>query len=156
MSGDLLEKVYVNFKTLLIIFVIFIIRIYYIYITTTEIINVITVEDNSKVYIYIIIIEILEVAKLKIWGKLVKDNKIIKDEVVVLEDITDSINDDDEENLKLCVNQLCDSFDISKPYWLDANRREYCRRSKVTFNNNNFIEEIDFDRFIIEKLEEKM
>lgn len=79
-----------------------------------------------------------------------KDNKRISDEVVTV-DISGSY----EEQLKACLTELCYKLDIPKPYWLPKNAEEYNRRSKTSFNSDNFIEEIDFDKFIIEELEEK-
>lgn len=87
---------------------------------------------------------------LKIWAKVMKNNKIIKDEVV-----TSDIEGGYQENLKACITELCNRLDISKPYWLPANLEEYNKRSKTTFDQNNFIEEIDFDRFVIEELDTK-
>lgn len=85
---------------------------------------------------------------LKIWAKVMKNNKIIKDEVAI-SDIPGGY----QENLKACITELCNRLDISKPYWLSANLEEYNKRSKTTFNQNNFIEEIDFDRFVIVELD---
>lgn len=85
---------------------------------------------------------------LKIWGKIIKDNKIIIDDVAVC-DIEGSY----QENLKVCITELCNKFDIAKPYWLPANLEEYNRRSKASFNQDNFIEEINFDRFTIVELD---
>jgi hypothetical protein len=87
---------------------------------------------------------------LKIWGKVIKDNRIIKDEVAI-SDIEGTYQD----NLKACINELCYKFDISKPYWLPSNLDEYNKRSKTSFNEDNFIEEIDFDRFMIEEIDFK-
>lgn len=87
---------------------------------------------------------------IKIRGKVIKDNKIIKDAVVV-SDIEGSYQD----NLKQCINELCYKFDIQKPYWLPKNMEEYNKRSKTIFNYHNFMEEIDFDKFIIEELDIK-
>lgn len=85
---------------------------------------------------------------LKIWGKIVKNNKIIKDEVV-----TSDIDGTYQDNLKLCINELCNKFDISKPYWLPTNMEEYNRRGKTIFNMHNFMEDIDFDKFVIEEID---
>lgn len=87
---------------------------------------------------------------LKIWAKVMKNSKIIKDEVVTFD-----IEGGYQENLKACITELCNRLDISKPYWLPANLEEYNKRSKTTFDQNNFIEEIDFDRFVIEELDTK-
>lgn len=87
---------------------------------------------------------------LKLWGKLIESNKIIDQEVVVInEDI------EYEEELKKCIIELCYKFDIQKPYWLKKNLDEYNKIKKTTFTQDNFIEEIRFDRFQIEVLEEK-
>ena len=84
---------------------------------------------------------------LKIWGTLIKDNRIIRDEVA-----TSEIDASYQENLKTCITQLCYEFDIATPYWLKSNVNEYNKRHKVSFDENNFIEEIYFDKFIIEEL----
>jgi len=89
---------------------------------------------------------------LKIWGKLINDNRIIKDEVSISE-----IEGSYQDNLKACISELCYKFDIATPYWLKSNINEYNKRHKTSFDGNNFIEEISFDKFMIEelKLEEK-
>lgn len=84
---------------------------------------------------------------LKIWGKLIKDNRIIVDEVSMSQ-----LEDDYQENLKMCITELCYKFDIETPYWLKSNIHEYNKRHKTSFDENNFIEEIYFDKFMIEEL----
>lgn len=46
-------------------------------------------------------------------------------------------------------------LDIEKPFWLQNNLEEYNRTKKASFTQDNFIEEINFDRFEIHVLEEK-
>lgn len=84
---------------------------------------------------------------LKVWGKLIRDNRIIKDEVSVSE-----IEGSYQENLKACISELCYKFDISTPYWLKSNINEYNKRHKTSFDEHNFIEEISFDKFMIEEM----
>ena len=84
---------------------------------------------------------------LKIWGKLISNNRIIKDEVSMSE-----TEGNYQENLKACITELCYKFDISTPYWLKSNVNEYNKRHKTSFDENNFIEEICFDKFMIEEL----
>lgn len=86
---------------------------------------------------------------LRIWGRIIKDNKTLKDEVV-MSDLEGSYQD----NLKACINELCYKFDIAKPYWLSTNMEEFNRRGKTIFTKHNFIEEIDFDKLTIEELKE--
>lgn len=85
---------------------------------------------------------------LKIWGKVIKNSKIVKDDVVI------SDNEGSyQDNLKECLKELCYRFDIETPYWLPANVEEYNLRRKVSFNQDNFIDEIDFDKLMLEELE---
>ena len=87
---------------------------------------------------------------MRIWGKIIKDNRIIKNEVALSSNEVSY-----QDNLKVCIIELCEKMDISKPYWLPSNMAEYNKRSKTTFNLHNFIEDIDFDKFTIEELKEK-
>lgn len=84
---------------------------------------------------------------LKICGTLIKNNKIIRDIIV-----TSDIEGNYQDNLKACIFEICNKFDISKPYWLPVNLDEYNKKSKTKFTNNNFIDEINFDKLIIQEL----
>lgn len=87
---------------------------------------------------------------IRLWGKIIKDNKII------FECESEYKYDDLEyqEELKYCIQIVCAELDIQKPYWLNTNLKEYNRYKKTSFTQDNFIEEIDFDRFEIEILDE--
>ena len=87
---------------------------------------------------------------IKLWGKLINNNKILSQHVVVVNEAVDY-----EEELKNCLIELCYHFDIQKPYWLRKNLIEYNKIKKTSFTQDNFIEEIKFERFEIEVLEEK-
>ena len=50
--------------------------------------------------------------------------------------------------------QLPYHIDLGKPIWLDANVKEFQRRSKTRFGKDNFVEEIDFDYMEMQVLEE--
>jgi hypothetical protein len=90
----------------------------------------------------------MEAGMIRIWGRLMKNSKILKDAVV-----TSDIEGSYQEKLKECINELCNKFDIQKPYWLPTNMEEYNKRNKTIFNQHNFMEDIDFDKFIIEELD---
>lgn len=62
---------------------------------------------------------------------------------------------DFQEQLKKCIIKICNDLDIQKPYWLPKNLEEFNRLSKTSFNQDNFIEQISFDKFEIEVIEEK-
>ncbi|QUI20966.1 hypothetical protein HZI73_01045 [Vallitalea pronyensis] len=87
----------------------------------------------------------------KLWGKVYKENRMIKDTVVRM----------DEQNLSrdlltnTCMDKLCDIFDIQHPMWLKDNDKEYPVYGRTTFKQDHFIEEIDFDLFEIEIIEDE-
>ncbi|WP_203527779.1 hypothetical protein [Clostridium thermarum] len=87
---------------------------------------------------------------LRIWGKILKDNRIIKDTVV-----TSDIEGSYQDNLKACIVTICRELDIEKPYWLPNNLEEYNKRGKVIFDQNNFIDFINFDKLVVEELDSK-
>lgn len=86
----------------------------------------------------------------RIWGKLMKDNRMIEEEVVAY-----SSEENYEKNLEICIKEICNKLDISNPYWLPINFEEFEQMDKTTFNKHNFMEDIQFDKFIIEELDKK-
>lgn len=85
----------------------------------------------------------------RIWGKIFEKNHLIKDTVV---------EDDSSLNRTRKVfrglENVCRTFDLSVPIWLDKNVSEFQRRGKTRFGKDNFIEEIDFDYLEMQILEE--
>lgn len=86
----------------------------------------------------------------RLWGKEFKDNRLIKDIVIC---------DDDPESSRTskifgAVTQICLAFDLAEPIWLDSNIKEFQRRDKTRFTQDNFIESIDFDYLEIHVIEE--
>lgn len=87
---------------------------------------------------------------LRLWGKIVKNNQLI-----LSSESSYEFNDlEYQQQLKYCIQNLCAEFDIQKPYWLNTNLKEYNKYKKTSFTQDNFIEEIDFDKFEIEVLDE--
>jgi hypothetical protein len=87
---------------------------------------------------------------IKLWGKLITENRIENHYVTLCDE-----NIEYQQQLKECIVLLCYHFDIEKPYWLEKNLKEYNKMKKTSFTQDNFIEEIRFDRLEIEVLEEK-
>ena len=52
------------------------------------------------------------------------------------------------------IDEICDTYNLSKPIWLDATIEDFQRRSKTRLTQDNFIDEIDFDYLEIEVIEE--
>ena len=55
---------------------------------------------------------------------------------------------------KVDVTEICQTFDLSEPIWLDINIRDFKRHSKTRFTQDNFIDSIDFDYLEIQVIEE--
>ena len=86
----------------------------------------------------------------RMWGKLVRDNRVLRDEVIAIGDYRLSRT----QMVFQALEDLCYKFDLEKPIWLDANVQDFKRRSKTRFRQDNFIEHIEFDFFEIQVIEE--
>ena len=53
-----------------------------------------------------------------------------------------------------CLEDICYELDLEKPIWLDKNIDDFKRHSKTRFNQDNFIEHLNFDFLEIEVIEE--
>lgn len=86
----------------------------------------------------------------RLWAKVMKDNRMIDDMVVA--------NEDRElrrtQKVFAAIDEICDTYNLSKPIWLDATIEDFQRRSKTRLTQDNFIDEIDFDYLEIEVIEE--
>ena len=85
----------------------------------------------------------------RIWGKIFEKNHLIKDTVV---------EDDSSLNRTRKVfrglENVCRTFDLSVPIWLNKNVSEFQKVSKTRFTQDNFIETIDFDYLELHVIEE--
>ena len=86
----------------------------------------------------------------RIWGKLWKDNRMTDDIVITCDD--PSMNR--TRKVYYCLDEICYHFDLSKPIWLDQNKKEFILHAKVRFSSDSFIEEIPFDYLEIHVIEE--
>lgn len=86
---------------------------------------------------------------MRIWFKIFKDNRLLKDIVV-----TDDSNDTRTHKIFKALEQTCYEFDLSKPIWLEATIEEFKRHAKARFYQDNFVEAIDFDFLEIHVIEE--
>lgn len=86
----------------------------------------------------------------RIWGKIWKENHLLKDLVVT------DIDTEKNRTRKIfdAVEEFCEEFDLSQPIWLDANVEEFKKIAKTRFSQDNFIDAIDFDYLEIQVIEE--
>lgn len=85
----------------------------------------------------------------RLWGKVWKDNHLIKDTVFMEEG-----SDTRTHKIFRGLEEICYEFDLGKPIWLEKTITEFKRHDKTRFYQDNFIEEIDFDYLEIQVIEE--
>ena len=85
----------------------------------------------------------------RLWGKLIKDNHLIKDIV-----ICDETEDTRTHKIFHALDKICYEFDLSAPIWLDSTILEFKRHAKARFYQDNFVETIEFDYLEIQIIEE--
>ena len=86
----------------------------------------------------------------RMWGKIWKNNRMIRDTVISITDYSLSRTAMVFQSLE----DICYEFDLGKPIWLDANISEFQRISKTRFTQDSFIEHIPFDFLGIQIIEE--
>ena len=86
----------------------------------------------------------------RMWGKIMKDNHLVKDMVACCGDYSISRT----QMVFQALDEICYTFDLSKPIWLDANIHDFQVHDKTRFSQDNFIEQIDFDYLEIHVIEE--
>jgi len=86
----------------------------------------------------------------RLWGKIRKNNKTVRDIVVASEEPGLS----NEERLQECIQKICYEFDLQRPMWLPKNQRDYEKYQRVELIQDNFIETIPFDFLELELIDE--
>lgn len=85
----------------------------------------------------------------RLWGKIWKHNRMLRDTV-----IENDGNDTRTHKVFDGLDEICYTFDLSRPIWLDSTISEFQRHSKARFYQDSFIEETDFDYLEIQVIEE--
>lgn len=88
---------------------------------------------------------------MRIWGKIIKDNHLVKDTVVLLEGTQ-------RRTLKIFegLRLICLEFDLAVPVWLDTNVKEFQKIAKTRFRQDSFIEQIPFDYLELQIIEDDL
>lgn len=85
----------------------------------------------------------------RLWARTFKDNHMLQDTV-----ICDDSEDTRTHKVFHAIEEICYTFDLGKPIWLDSTIAEFKRHDKARFTADNFIETIDFDYLEIQVIEE--
>lgn len=79
-----------------------------------------------------------------------KDNHLLQD-ITICDAATDKNR---TRKVFDAIEEMCYTFDLSKPIWLESNIQDFQRRDKTRFTKDSFIDEINFDYLEIQMLEE--
>ena len=86
----------------------------------------------------------------RMWGKLIKDNHLLKDITACWSDYSQSRT----QMVFDCLDEICYEFDLENPIWLDNVISDFKRHSRARFYQDSFIEQITFDYLEIQVIEE--
>ena len=86
---------------------------------------------------------------MRIWGKIFKDNRMIRDTVII-----DESTETRTHKIFHALDTMCYEFDLSKPLWLDSTVQEFKLHDKCRFGSDHFIDDINFDYLEFHVIEE--
>lgn len=86
----------------------------------------------------------------RLWAKVFKDNRMVKDMVIC----NDSSDLRRTQKIYQAIDDICRSYDLSKPIWLESTIQDFKRHDKTRFTQDNFMDQIDFDYLEIHIIEE--
>lgn len=85
----------------------------------------------------------------RLWAKIYKDNHILRQVEIKNEKV-----DTRTHKVFGALEEVVAQFDLTPPIWLDKTVNDFKQFSKARFDQDCFINEIDFDYLEIEILEE--
>ena len=86
---------------------------------------------------------------MRIWGKIFKDNRLIRDTVAELPG-----EGTRTQKILEGLRTICLTLDLAEPIWLDVNIKEFQRIAKTRFRQDSFLETIPFDYLEFQVIEE--
>lgn len=81
---------------------------------------------------------------IRIWAKVLKDNKIIKQTVY------EKVGTTDYSEFFSYVREICETLDIATPVLIKTHLFNYAKYNSVKFVADDFVESISFDKLILE------
>ncbi len=86
----------------------------------------------------------------RIWGRLIKDNKLLRDTVIAIDDPSMRRT----PKVYKALEDICYEFDLAVPIWLESNKNDFIRHAGTRFTQDSFIETVDFDYLDFRVIEE--
>ncbi len=89
---------------------------------------------------------------MRIWGKIMKDNRLINDTVIEIYDTNLSRT----KKVYKALEDMCNEFDLAVPIWLKQNQNDFILHARTQFRQDSFIESIEFDYLDFHVIEEDL
>ena len=86
---------------------------------------------------------------MRVWGKIFKNTKMLRDRVV-----EDYSEDTRTHKIFRALEELCHGWDLPVPIWLEKNIAEFKKMKKTRFTQDCFVEKIEFDYLELHIIEE--
>ena len=86
---------------------------------------------------------------MRIWFKLFKNNRLLRDLVV-----ENTKEDTRTHKIFDALEECCREMDLSKPIWLDSTVADFKKHDRTRFYQDNFVDKIEFDYLEIHVIEE--
>lgn len=87
---------------------------------------------------------------MRIWAKTFENNHMLRDMVITNEDPSMTRT----KKVFAALEEVCMTFDLSVPLWLDVNIADFKRTAKTRFRQDSFVDHIDFDFLEFQVIEE--
>ena len=81
---------------------------------------------------------------IKIWGKILSGDKILKDNTILVDEKATTFFD--------MLKDLCQKLNIPTPVLLDKHVYDFNLFNQCVFKPDDFVESVVFDRFVLEHL----
>lgn len=82
---------------------------------------------------------------MRLYGKLIKERKIMREEFA--ENIDNNLSFHDK--LEVCLVDVCRKLECQVPLWLNKNTKEFAQYRKTFFPQEQFMEKVWFDKLEI-------
>ena len=83
---------------------------------------------------------------IKIWAKIVKNNKIIKSTVL------EKPENMDYSEFFTYLSEICSALDVATPVLVKPHIFNYAKFNHVKFTKSDFLEPTDFDKLVLENI----
>ncbi len=85
---------------------------------------------------------------MKIWIRLLTDNKLVKDKIYHCDTINST------EKMEEVLRDVCHELDLATPVVLDTHFLNFIRFHNAKFRPDDFVEELGYDIMIVEDCKE--